>query len=87
MEDNKVAIQSGLRAEIAEGFMDKLKTLSKNLTLKFLKVKVDLVDELATAHEELEEKFNVAVSQSYGTTGRATNLISVKRLFVKRQKI
>jgi len=64
MEDNKVAIQSGLRAEIAEGFMDKLKTAFEESYIEVPEGKVDLVDELATAHEELEEKFNVAVSQT-----------------------
>ncbi len=64
MEDNKVAIQSGLRAEIAEGFMDKLKTAFEESYIEVPEGKVDLVDELATAHDELEEKFNVAVSQT-----------------------
>lgn len=64
MDDNKVAIQSGLRAEIAEGFMDKLKTAFEESYIEVPEGKVDLVDELATAHDELEEKFNVAVSQT-----------------------
>ena len=64
MEENKVAIQSGLRAEIAEGFMEKLKTAFEESYIEVPEGKVDLVDELATAHEELEEKFNDAVSQT-----------------------
>lgn len=64
MEENKVAIQSGLRAEIAEGFMDKLKGLFIESYIEVPESKVDLVDELATANEELEEQFNEAVAQT-----------------------
>jgi len=64
MEENKLAIQSGLRAEIAEGFMDKLKDLFVESYVEVPESKVDLVDELATANEELEEQFNEAVAKS-----------------------
>lgn len=64
MEENKIAIQSGLRAEIAEGFMDKLKGLFVESYIEVPESKVDLVDELATANEELEEQFNQAVAQT-----------------------
>jgi len=64
MEENKIAIQSGLRAEIAEGFMDKLKDLFVESYVEVPESKVDLVDELATANEELEEQFNEAVAKS-----------------------
>lgn len=64
MEDNKVAIQSGLRAEIAEGFMDKLKGLFVESYIDVPESKVDLVDEIATANEELEEQFNEATAKA-----------------------
>lgn len=64
MEDNKVAIQSGLRAEIAEGFMDKLKDVFTESYVEVPESKIDLVDELATANEELEEQFNEATANS-----------------------
>ena len=64
MEENKLAIQSGLRAEIAEGFMAKLKDLFVESYVEVPESKVDLVDELATANEELEEQFNEAVAKS-----------------------
>ncbi|HCI91705.1 MAG TPA: hypothetical protein DHV60_04035, partial [Verrucomicrobiales bacterium] len=51
MEDNKLAIQTGLRAEIAEGFMDKLKDLFVESYVEVPESKVDLVDELAEANE------------------------------------
>ena len=64
MEENKLAIQSGLRAEIAEGFMDKLKDLFAESYIEVPESKVDLVDELATANEELEEQYNDAVAKA-----------------------
>jgi hypothetical protein len=64
MEDNKLAIQSGLRSEIAEGFMDKLKDLFVESYVEVPESKVDLVDELATANEELEEQYNDAVAKA-----------------------
>jgi len=64
IEENKLAIQSGLRTEIAEGFMGKLKDLFTESYIEVPESKVDLVDELATANEELEEQFNDAVAKS-----------------------
>jgi len=64
VEDNQLAIQSGLRTEIAEGFMGKLKDLFAESYIEVPESKVDLVDELATANEELEEQYNDAVSKA-----------------------
>jgi hypothetical protein len=62
MEDNKLAVQSGLRAEIAEGFMNGLKDLFTESYVEVPESRVDLVDEIATAHEELEEAHNKAIA-------------------------
>jgi len=58
MEDNKVAIQTGLRAEIAENFMSGLKNLFVESYIDVPESKVDLVDDLADQVEELEEALN-----------------------------
>jgi hypothetical protein len=58
MEENKLAIQSGLRTEIAEGFMGKLKDLFTESYIEVPESKVDLVDGLAEQVEELEGKLN-----------------------------
>jgi len=67
MEDNKVAVQNGLRTEIAETFMDKMKDLFTESYIEVPESKVDLVDELAEQVTELEEKLN-------STTGNAIKL-------------
>jgi len=58
MEENQLAIQSGLRAEIAEGFMNSLKDLFTESYIEVPESKVDLVDDLADEVKELEEQLN-----------------------------
>lgn len=58
MEENKLAVQTGLRTEIAEGFMNGLKDLFTESYIEVPESKVDLVDDLAEQVEELEEKLN-----------------------------
>jgi len=64
MEDNKVAVQSGLRTEIAEKFMNNLKDLFTESYIEVPESKVDLVDELATEVEELEEQLNTQTGKA-----------------------
>ena len=58
MEENKIAIQTGLRTEIAENFMNKMRDLFEESYIDVPESKVDLVDELAESVEELEERLN-----------------------------
>lgn len=58
VEDNKVAIQAGLRTEIAEGFMDKLKDVFTESYIAVPEGKVDLVDDLSEQVQELEAALN-----------------------------
>lgn len=64
MEDNKVAVQNGLRTEIAENFMTKMKDLFVESHIDVPESKVDLVDELAEQVEELETKLNEQTGES-----------------------
>ena len=64
MEDNQVAIQSGLRTEIAEKFMNNLKDLFTESYIEVPEAKVDLVDELAAEVEELETAHNEAIAKT-----------------------
>lgn len=82
VEDNKVAIQSGLRAEIAEGFMNSLKDLFVESYVEVPESKVDLVDELATTNEALEAQVNEATSNAMEL---AEELVSYKRAAIIRE--
>lgn len=63
MEENKLAVEAGLRTEIAEGFMGKLKDLFEESYIDVPDSKVDLVDELAEQVEQLEEKLNAQTAE------------------------
>jgi len=58
MKENEVAIHNGLRAEIAEEFMDKLQALFVESYIAVPDSKVDLVDDLAEQNEALEATLN-----------------------------
>jgi len=58
MEENEIAIESGLRSEITEDFINGLRNLFAENYINVPEDKVDLVDELASKVEELEEKLN-----------------------------
>ena len=64
MEDNKVAIETGLRTEISEEFMENLKNLFTESYITVPESKVDLVDELSEAKAELENKLDVATADA-----------------------
>ena len=64
MEENKLAVQNGLRTEIAETFMNKMKDLFVESYIDVPESKVDLVDELAGQVEELEESLNKQTGDS-----------------------
>jgi len=64
MEDNQVAIQSGLRTEIAEKFMGSLKDLFTESYIEVPESKVDLVDQLAEEVKELEASSNEAIAKN-----------------------
>lgn len=64
MEDNKLAIENGLRAEIAESFMGALKGVFQEHYVEVPESKVDLVDELASKVDRLEEELNDSVTRA-----------------------
>ena len=82
MEDNKVAIQTGLRTEIAEGFMSKLKDVFTESYITVPDSKIDLVDELAETNEELEAQVNEATAKAMAIS---EELVSLKRAAVIRE--
>jgi len=82
MEENKLAIQNGLRTEIAEDFMNKLKGLFEESYIEVPEEKVDLVDDLATQVEELEATVNESTQKAIDM---AVELESYKRDAIIRE--
>jgi len=58
MKENELAIQTGLRTEIAEDFMNKLKDVFEESYIAVPEGKTDLVDELADTVDDLENRLN-----------------------------
>jgi len=58
MEDNQIAIESGLRSEITEEFISGLRNLFAEHYIDVPSEKVDLVEELSSKVEELESSLN-----------------------------
>jgi len=61
LEENKLAVQSGLRTEIAENFMKSLKDLFVESYIDVPEEKVDLVDDLSEQVESLEAELNAKI--------------------------
>ena len=68
MSENQVAIQTGLRSEIAENFMNGLKDLFVESYVDVPESKVDLVDDLAEQVEELETALNSQTAKNIEMT-------------------
>jgi len=82
MEENKLAIQNGLRTEIAEDFMTKLKDLFEESYIEVPEGKVDMVDDLADQVEELEATVNESTKKAIDM---AVELESYKRDAIIRE--
>jgi hypothetical protein len=64
MEDNKIAIENGLRTEIAESFIQALHGVFNEHYIEVPEGKVDLVDQMATKVDDLEEQLNSTVEDN-----------------------
>jgi len=63
MEENEIAIESGLRSEMTEDFIAGLRNLFAENYIDVPAEKVDLVEELAAKVEELEGKLNEEIDR------------------------
>jgi hypothetical protein len=64
MEENQLAIESGLRSELSEEFIAGLRNLFAEHYIDVPAEKVDLVDELATKVEKLESELNEEIEKN-----------------------
>ena len=74
MDENKVAVETGLRTEIAEDFMTSLQSVFKEHYIEIPEGKVDMVDELAEQVAELEESLNKSVEENIALTESVSGL-------------
>jgi len=64
MKENELAVEQGIRAEIAENFMRGLRDLFTESYIDIPEEKVDFVDELAAKVEELEAGINEEIEKN-----------------------
>lgn len=64
MDDNKLAVEQGLKAEMVENFMVGLKGLFEEHYVNIPDEKVDVVEELASKTEELEARLNEEIERN-----------------------
>lgn len=64
MEENQLAVESGLRTEIAEDFMQGLKVLFQENYIEVPEDKIDVVEELQSTSEQLEGKLNESLQKN-----------------------
>ena len=64
MEENELAIESGLRTEIAEDFIQGMKTLFKEHFIEVPEEKYDVLDELQAQTEGLQSELDESITQS-----------------------
>ena len=85
MEENRVAVENGLRTEIAESFMDALKGVFTEHYIAVPESKVDMVDDLAEQVQELEGQLtkatedNIRLSESVSDFRRAEILAEASK--------
>jgi len=82
MEENQIAIESGLRSEMTEEFISGLRNLFAEHYIDVPAEKIDLVSELATKVEELESSLNEEIERGIQikkslTESRKTEVIHV----------
>jgi hypothetical protein len=64
MEENELAIESGLRTEIAEDFIQGMKTLFKEHFIEVPEEKYDVLDELQAKSESLQSELDESITHS-----------------------
>lgn len=64
MEENEVAIESALKAEAMESFIEGLKTLFQEHYIEIPDDKVDVLEELGNQVEDLEAKLNESINET-----------------------
>jgi len=78
MDENEIAIESGLRSEITEDFIAGLRNLFAENYINVPEDKVDLVEELASKVEDLENKLNEEIETNVQYKKQLTEAVKVQ---------
>lgn len=64
MTENKLAVENGIRTEVAESFMNGLRGLFESHYIEVPEAKHDLLEDLFTENQQLEEALNVQIKNN-----------------------
>jgi len=64
VEENKLAVENGIRMEVAENFISGLKVLFENNYIDVPDEKYDILEEVTASKDEMEEQLNKALQES-----------------------
>jgi len=80
MKENEIAIETGLRAEIAEDFMTGLRDLFIEHHIDIPEDKVNVVEELTSKIEELESALNEEMNSNVQLTKQITEQVKIEAI-------
>lgn len=80
MEENKVAIESSLKNEITESFIDDLKSLFEKHNIYIPEEKVDVLEQVQADYESLEGRLNEVLEENIALTGMLEELVREKMI-------
>lgn len=82
MQENKLAVESGIRTEVAESFMNGLKSLFESHYIEVPEAKHDLVEDLFAENQKLEENLNTQIKANM-ELNKITQLSAARSVFLE----
>jgi hypothetical protein len=82
MKENKLAVESGIRTEVAESFMNGLKSLFESHYVEVPEAKHDILEDLFVENQKLEETLNEQIKANM-ELNREANLAAARTVFVQ----
>ena len=80
MKENELAVERGIRTEIAEDFITGLKDLFKEHYIDVPEEKYNVLDDLTTQNKKLEEKLNEQISKNVDLTKEVSESAKAKAI-------
>ena len=80
MKENELAVERGIRTEIAEDFITGLKDLFKEHYIDVPEEKYNVLDDLTTQNKKLEEKLNNEISKNVDLTKQVSESAKAKAI-------
>jgi hypothetical protein len=80
MKENELAVERGIRTEIAEDFITGLKDLFKEHYIDVPEEKYNVLDDLTTQNKKLEDKLNEQISKNVDLTKEVSESVKAKTI-------